>query len=282
VKGGWAGTNPTVSAGNLGWNDFGSDDSSSVDVIIWSGNDVYAWCAAGTRIVGSGGGTEGFMYLITTDSSVPSSDSTSYWDVKQSDVFQEDSSKITILGASGSQSVDIVDGSGNSVGSPYVNFSDKDFSWNTQTSTGTFGISSQKVRATNGTTDETWSVNLAGSATTTTWTASSLHYDFNDSSGSGYTDGGDTDSYGGQMTVDPSGGTVAGVPDNTSCPITNVSKGTSDSFVEGSPDSIDIFYGTTSSTVPCKWDFTGATITQKIPAAQQSGSYSISMTLTIS
>jgi hypothetical protein len=247
-------------------------------------NDVHD--ASGSYLVVASS-KEGFMYLITTDSSVPSSDSTSYLDGHTHNFggggdVTEDSSKITILGASGSQSVDIVDASGDSVGSPYVNFPDKDFSWSTQTSAGTFGISSQKVRATNGTTDETWSVNLAGSATTALWTAGSNYYDFNDDSGSGYTDGGDTDSYGGQMTVDPSGGTVTGVPDSTSCPTTNVSKGNSDSFVEGTTNSIDILYGASGSTVPCKWDYTGADITQKIPASQPAGSYAISMTLTIS
>ncbi len=281
VKAGWAGTTPTL--GNCAFYDSGSDDGSTTCTAAWNAtNDVRITnTGAGNVVLAAASGQEGFMYLITTTSSVPSTDSTSYADATI-DSDSEDSSKITILGASGSQSVDIVDGSGNSVTSPSVTFSTKDFSWSTQTSTGTFGTSSQKVRATNGTTDDTWSVNLAGSATTALWTAGSYHYDFNDSNGSGYTDGADADNYGGQMTVDPSGGTVAGVPDNTSCPITNISKGTSDSFVEGTTDSIDIFSGASGSTVPCKWDFTGASITQKIPASQASGSYSISMTLTVS
>jgi hypothetical protein len=277
----WAGSNPTM--GNCGFQDLGSDDTGSTACTLsWVDvNSIYLWESGASSSVNiAGSGSEGYMFLVTTTSSVPSTSSDSYANALI-DSVTEDSSKITILGASGSQSVDIVDASGNSVSSPSVDFTTKNFDWGTQTSTGTFGTSSQKVRATNGTTDDTWSVNLAGSATTTTWTANSYHYDFNDDNGSGYTDGADADSYGGQMTVDPSGGTVAGVPDNTSCPITNISKGLSDSFVEGTTNSIDIFYGASSSTVPCKWDFTGASITQKIPAAQPGGSYSISMTLSI-
>jgi hypothetical protein len=181
--------------------------------------------------------------------------------------------------ASGILSIDIVDGSGNSVASPSVAFSSKTFSFNTQTSTGTFGTASQKIRVSNITGTQTWTANLAGSATTATWTAGSNHYDFNDSSGSGYTDGADTDSYGGQLTVDPSGGTIAGV---SGCSASNVNKGTSDSFVEGTNNSIDLFSAAAGASAPCKWDLTGVSLTQKIPASQPAGSYAINLVLTVS
>ena len=52
-------------------------------------------------------------------------------------------------------------------------------------------------------------MSLAGSATTAVWDSAGTDIDFNDAGGSGCTDGGDADSLGGQLTVDPSGGTLA-------------------------------------------------------------------------
>lgn len=177
----------------------------------------------------------------------------------------------------GAKSVDVVDGSGNSVASPSVSFSAANFSFSTQDTTGTLGTASEKIRALNPTSGVTWTVNLAGNATTSTWTTGSQYYDFND--GSGYTDGGDADSYGGQMTVDPSGGTLAGV---SGCATTNVTKGTSDSFAEGTTNSIDLMSAAAGASTFCRWDLTGVGLTQKMPAGQAAGSYSINMTLTIS
>lgn len=179
--------------------------------------------------------------------------------------------------AEGAKSVDVVDGSGNSVASPAVAFSAANFSFNTQDTTGTLGTAGEKIRALNPTSGVTWTVNLAGNATTSTWTTGSQYYDFNDSSG--YTDGADTDTYGGQMTVDPSAGTLAGV---SGCATTNVTKGTSDSFVEGTTNSIDLMSAAAGASTFCRWDLTGVNLTQKMPAGQAAGSYSISMTLTIS
>ena len=178
----------------------------------------------------------------------------------------------------GSKSVDIVDGSGSPVASPTANFGALTFSFATQdaTATGIF-TSSQKIRVYNPTSTATWAVNIAGSAPTATWTSGSNHYDFNDSAG--YTDGADTDSYGGQMTVDPSGATIAGV---SGCSTSNVTAGTSDSFIEGTNNSIDIFSGASGAATYCRWDLTGIDLTQKIPAGQVSGSYTLSMTITVS
>jgi hypothetical protein len=196
----------------------------------------------------------------------------------QTYVYASNQSEFDQTISAGSLSVDIVDGSGNTVGSPAAAFASKSFSFDTQTSAGTFGTASQKIRASNPTATDTWTVNLAGSATTATWTSGSNHYDFNDSNGSGYTDGADTDSYGGQITVDPSGGTIAGV---SGCSTSNVSVGASDSFVEGSTDSIDLMSATTGAATSCRWDLTGVALSQKIPAAQTAGSYALTMVLSI-
>ncbi|HCP08740.1 MAG TPA: hypothetical protein DIT25_03020, partial [Candidatus Moranbacteria bacterium] len=97
--------------------------------------------------------------------------------------------------------------------------------------------------------------------------------------GNGYTDGADADSVGGQMTINPAAGTLAGV---SGCSTSNVSKGGSNSFSEGTVNSIDILSATSGASAFCRWDLTGVSLTQKIPAAQPAGSYSIDMVLTIS
>jgi hypothetical protein len=196
----------------------------------------------------------------------------------QTHVYASNQSEFDQTINAGSLSVDIVDGSGNTVGSPSVSFASKSFSFDTQTSAGTLGTASEKIRAANPTATDTWTVNLAGSATTASWTSGSDHYDFNDANGSGYTDGADADSVGGQLTVDPSGGTITGV---SGCSTSNVSVGASDSFVEGSTNSIDLMSATTGAATSCRWDLTGVSLSQKIPAAQNAGSYALTMVLSI-
>ena len=177
----------------------------------------------------------------------------------------------------GTKSVDIVDAGDVTVASPSVSFSSANFSFNTQDTTGTLGTASEKIRISNPTSTATWTVNLAASNPTDVWTSGGNTYDFND--GSGYTDGADTDSKGGQMTVNPAGGTLSGV---SGCATTNVNKGASDSFVETTMNSIDLVSGAAGASTFCRWDLTGVSLTQKVPAGQAAGSYSLDMTLTIS
>ena len=132
----------------------------------------------------------------------------------------------------GTISVDIVDAGYATVGSPSVTMPAKTFSFSCSTSTGTFGTVSQVIYIKNpDAADNGWTVSLAGSATTAVWDSAGTDYDFNDAGGSGCTDGADADSLGGQMTVDPSGG-VLSTGACATCAATNVSKGTSASFVE--------------------------------------------------
>lgn len=176
----------------------------------------------------------------------------------------------------GTKSIDIVDGAGATVPSPSVGFGALTFSFNTQDGTGTLGTASQKIRVSNPTSTATWTASIAGSAPTTDWTAGGNHYDFNDASI--YTDGGDSDSYGGQLQVSPAGGAIAGV---SGCATTNVSMGGNSAFVEGSTDSITIASGSAGAASYCRWDFTNIGLTQKIPAAQASGSYSVNLVLSV-
>ena len=181
--------------------------------------------------------------------------------------------------AAGALSIDIVDAGGTTVASPSVSFTGATFSFATQDTTGTLGTSSERIRVYNPTSTATWTASVAGSATTASWTAGANHYDFNDANGGGYTDGaGDADLYGGQLLVAPTGGTLAGV---SGCSTSNVSLGANSSFSEGSTDSITIASGASGASTFCRWDVTNIGLTQRIPASQVAGSYSLNLVLSI-
>ncbi|KKP90371.1 MAG: hypothetical protein US57_C0004G0010 [Candidatus Moranbacteria bacterium GW2011_GWC2_37_73] len=176
----------------------------------------------------------------------------------------------------GTKSVDIVDAGGTTVASPSVSFGNLSFSFNTQDGAGVLGTASQAIRTYNPTSGATWSVSIAASAPTAVWTSGGNTYDFNDTSG--YTDGVDTDTKGGQMTIDPSAGTIAGV---AGCLTSNISKGASTSFVETTTNSIGLMTAAAGAPTYCRWDLTGINLTNKIPAAQPSGSYALTLVLTV-
>jgi len=180
---------------------------------------------------------------------------------------------------SGTLDVQIVDSSGNSVASPNIVFPAKAFSMTSQTSQSVLGSSDERMRITNpsGSTD-TWTLSMAATnGTTSAWSNGSNTYDFNDSSLDA-TDGLDADLVGGQMTIDPSVATITGVSGTAT---SNVSKGNSDSFVEGTVDSIDLMSATSGAAKPGQWDLVGVGISQSIPSAQAVGSYVMEMTLTV-
>lgn len=179
----------------------------------------------------------------------------------------------------GVKAIDIVDSGGTTVASPSVSFGSTTFSFNTQDTNGTLGVSEQRVRVFNPTSTATWTASIAGSAATATWTNGTANYDFNDANGSGYTDGaGDADSYGGQLSVAPAGGTLAGV---SGCSTTNVSLGSNSAFNQGTVDSITLASGAAGAATFCRWDVTNIGLTQKLPAAQVAGSYSLNLVLSI-
>jgi hypothetical protein len=175
----------------------------------------------------------------------------------------------------GVRSIDIVDAGGTTVASPSVGFTAATFSFATQNTTGTLGVSAQRIRVYNPTSTATWTASIAGSASTATWTTGSAYYDFND--GNGATDGGDADSYGGQLSVAPAGGTLAGV----GCATSNVSLGANSAFVETTTNSITIASGAAGAPTYCRWDVTNIGLTQSLPASQTSGSYSLNLVLSI-
>ena len=183
----------------------------------------------------------------------------------------------------GTLAVDIVDASYVTVGSPSVVLNTGTFSFTCSTATGTFGSASQVIYVSNpDAADNGWVVSLAGSATTAVWDSSGTDFDFNDATGSGCTDGADAgDTVGGQMTVDPSVGTLA-VGQCGSCVTTNVTKGSSNAFVEGTTNSITVLTGAAGSNDIGDWKLTAVSISQKVPAEQPAASdYDINMVLSI-
>ncbi|MBI5072006.1 hypothetical protein HZB93_03920 [Candidatus Falkowbacteria bacterium] len=182
----------------------------------------------------------------------------------------------------GALAVDIVDGSYVTVGSPTMAMTAATFSFTCQTNTGSFGTASQQIYVANpDAADNGWTVSLAAQATTNIWDSAGTDFDFNDPTGSGCTDGADAgDSVGGQMTVDPSGATLA--QGQSAHGVANISKGSSAAFSEGTTDTITILTGAAASVDIGDWTLQGVSISQKIPAEQPAASdYDINMVLSI-
>jgi len=176
----------------------------------------------------------------------------------------------------GTLSVDIVDAGGVSVPAPSITMAATTLSFAFQTASGTFGASAQKIRINNTTIDSLWTLTLAAAAgPTALWSAGTPKYDFNDPTGSAG-DGGDADSYGGRLTMDPSLGTLGGT-----CATTGITKGSAASFSEGVTDSVTLLTAGATASTTCLWDLTGVGVSQTIPAEQLASSYSINMTLTV-
>ena len=94
VKSGWAGTTPSL--GSCAFDDDFGDDIIPSCSVSFNGNDVRVTNTSGSVVIGATE-YEGFAYLITTDSDVPLTNSTSYMNASV-DSVTEDSSKITITG----------------------------------------------------------------------------------------------------------------------------------------------------------------------------------------
>lgn len=180
----------------------------------------------------------------------------------------------------GALSVDVVDGSGVSVGSPTVNFTNLGLVFTCAQTSATLGVAAQKIRVTNMSANASWVLSLAPTAgPTALWDNASLHYDFNDTAGGqpGCSDGADADSYAGKLRVAPSGSTIT---PQAGCSNTNVSKGADQDYAQGSTDTISLMTGAAGSNTECYWDLTTVSLTQTIPAEQAPGSYTLGLTVT--
>lgn len=183
----------------------------------------------------------------------------------------------TAAGA-GTLTVDIVDATGNPVVSPSIAMGAVSFSFPYQTTTGTFGVSTQKIRVENTTSNPQWNLTIAAnSGPTAFWDGATSDYDFNDPTPNAG-DGADADSLGGQMALNASVGTLT---PQSGCTNTGLTLGSSAFYSEGVTDSITMLTAGASAGTSCYWDLTGVSVSQTIPAEQSAQNYSINMTLTV-
>jgi len=179
---------------------------------------------------------------------------------------------------------DILDGSLNPVASPSINMTAKSFSFTClsggSASTGTFGTASERVYVTNpDAADNGWTLTLAATGGVTgSWVSGGNSFDFNDSGTSGCSDGGDADTKAGQLTVNPSAGTLT--TDCALCAATNITKGSSAAFNQGTTDNITLLNAAAGSDDIWRGYLTGVSMSQVIPAETPSGAYTINMTMT--
>jgi hypothetical protein len=173
----------------------------------------------------------------------------------------------------GALTADILQSDDNTpVASPTVGFTALNRSFSCQTNTATLGDTDNRIYVTNFDDVTTgFHVTMAASSPTATWTDTTHSYDFNDPTGStaGCTNG--------QLTVDASGADVT-LNCNSACNAASITKGTSTGFNQGTTDAVTLF--TNASTEAWRGYITGIDLSQKIPASQEAGVYSLGMTIT--
>lgn len=167
--------------------------------------------------------------------------------------------------SNGTASTDIRDAGGSVLPTPTIAMNAVTLSTSQQNATGTFGSSSQRITVDNpGGANNGWSLALNASVPgTAVWTSGGNTYAYNGSAATG------------QLTVNPAAGTVTPVVGGS----TGVALGTSSTFsgstaitlVNAAAGSADIWNGYV----------TGIGMTQTIPANQPAGTYTLSMTQTL-
>lgn len=149
----------------------------------------------------------------------------------------------------------------------------------TQTSTGIFGTSSQKLRISNDVAVNGWSASIAATdGPTAVWNRSDnlAKYDFNDASGG--SDGVDGDFLGGALTFSPGTGNIVSP---SGCSTTGLSLGSLASFSEGVTNSITLISASNAASMGCAYDLMNVGLSQAVPAGQLPGAYTIDMTITV-
>jgi hypothetical protein len=204
-----------------------------------------------------------------------------------STVFAASTATLTQRINPGTLRVHIVDSNLTPIKTPSIQMSDLSFDFSCQESTGILGTSSEKIYVQNPFgANSGWTMTIAAKDAEELWEGTDddgilRKYDFNDSGSSGCLDGSDSDSKGGQLTVDPSGGILQkGICQN--CDTSGVSPGSPASFQEGITESITILSGSAASDDVGDWIFTGVSLSQSVPAEQPaSDNYSIDLVLSI-
>jgi hypothetical protein len=182
----------------------------------------------------------------------------------------------------GTLSTDVIDNLGATVASPSAALSTETFSFDCQTSTGVLGTNTQRIYVMNPDgADNGWTLTIAAtSGATALWQngGATQFFDFNDPTTSGCTDGVDADSRPGQLSIDPSVGSIT--TDCLACVVTNVSLGSASAFSQGVTDSITLINAAAASDDIWRGYLEDVDLSQTLPAEQPADSYTINLTLT--
>ena len=186
---------------------------------------------------------------------------------------------VTATASSGTLTTDIVDGNGDVVASPAVDMSPGSVQITHQVIGGILGTATQKIRINNSTAGSSWNMTMAATAGSNSfWDGATADYDFNDPTPLGFDGGSDADSLGGQLTVDPTIGSITPQP---GCANTGLTLGSAGSFNQSVTDNITLLTAGGTTPTNCYWDLTGIGLSQTIPAGQMAQSYGLPMTLTV-
>ncbi len=163
-------------------------------------------------------------------------------------------------------STDVRNGSNAVVASPAFAMSAATVSTSTQTVTGTFGTSTQRISVDNpGGANGGWNLTLnATTPGTGNWTNGTNTYPYNGTSSTG------------QLTVDPSVSTLTGVVGSTA---TGFTKGSQATFTGSTP--ITLLSAAAGTDDVWNGYLTGIGMSQIIPAGQPSGAYTLDLTQTV-
>jgi len=171
--------------------------------------------------------------------------------------------------------VDILDETGTAVAEPSVAMDPVNVSVVCQEpgSTGTLGVDGERIYVENPDAAEAWNLSIAATGgSTAEWDSGDQTMSYNDATD----DGCDT----GQLSVDPTTGTIT--PDcDGNCDNTGIATGSAASFDNGVVDSVELINAGIDSNQVWRGYLTGVDLAQVIPGGQPSGEYGLDMTLTV-
>ncbi len=162
-------------------------------------------------------------------------------------------------------STSIRDGSNVVVASPSFTLGSVAVSTGTQTATGTWGSSTQRIAVDNpGGANAGWTLTLAATGgSSATWTSGGNTYAFNGNATTG------------QLTINPAASTLTSLTGTS----TGITKGTSSAFTGATP--ITLLTAASGSDDIWNGYITGVGVSQAIPASQPAGTYTFDLTQTV-
>lgn len=201
-------------------------------------------------------------------------------------VWAADNTQLSQTIAAGTLVTEIRDETGASVANPSVPFSSVAYPFECLTGApapdGILGTNTERLYVDNpGAANAGWNLNVAATAgETATWLEGTTleEYDYNDATTTGCDDGADTDTFAGQLSIDPSGAAMNAEGIATT---TGLSQGSPAAFEEGVVPSINLIAAAAGSDDYGRWYFTDIDLTQTIPQEQAAGTYTLGLTIDV-